>query len=186
MPPRNWPSGETLKLEEANPDFASAGHDCGPPHCESEHGYNGWSPIGSSLGLRAPRSIGATSTTLSVKSGPSGAQIQLRHFNLCEQHTPCARGSEEPWDCSKPSPPHGRGSVPGELVDSKVDRIRYGVEGPQRVCAVTRRRFPVGASPTRQLLQPEATGAVMEVTKWLKPSDSGSRIGDRASVQAAT
>ena len=26
----------------------------------------------------------------------------------------------------------------------------------------------------------------MEVTKWLKPSDSGSRIGDRASVQAAT
>jgi hypothetical protein len=35
-------------------------------------------------------------------------------------------------------------------------------------------------------LQPEATGAVMEVAKWLKPSDSGSRIGDRASVQAAT
>ena len=28
-------------------------------------------------------------------------------------------------------------------------------------------------------LQPEATGAVMEETKWLKPSDSGSRIGDR-------
>ncbi len=26
----------------------------------------------------------------------------------------------------------------------------------------------------------------MEETKWLKPSDSGSRIGDRASVQAAT
>src|SRR5580700_2616629 len=37
------------------------------------------------------------------------------------------------------------------------------------VCAVTRRRFPVGASPTRQPLQPEATGAVMEETKWLKP-----------------
>src|SRR5438093_3119180 len=37
-------------------------------------------------------------------------------------------------------------------------------------CAVKRRRFPVGASPTRQPLQPEATGAVMEVTKWLKPS----------------
>jgi hypothetical protein len=28
-------------------------------------------------------------------------------------------------------------------------------------CAVERRRFPVGASPTRQPLQPEATGAVM-------------------------
>src|SRR5215467_16311879 len=35
-------------------------------------------------------------------------------------------------------------------------------------------------------LQPEAIGAVMEVTKWLKPSSSVSRIGDSASVQAAT
>ena len=59
-------------------------------------------------------------------------------------------------------------------------------EGPLWVCAVTRRRFPVGASPTRQPLQPEATGAGMEETKCLKPSGSGSRIGDRASVQAAT
>jgi hypothetical protein len=52
--------------------------------------------------------------------------------------------------------------------------------------AVQRRRFPVGASPTRQSLQPEAIGAVMEETKWLKPSISVSRIGDSASVQAAT
>jgi hypothetical protein len=44
----------------------------------------------------------------------------------------------------------------------------------------------VGASPTRQPLQPEATGAVMEATKWLKPLVSVSRIGDSASVQAAT
>src|SRR6266566_874245 len=57
---------------------------------------------------------------------------------------------------------------------------------PRRVCAVTRRRFSVGASPTRQPLQPEAIGAVMEVTKWLKPSISVSRIGDSASVRAAT
>src|SRR5450759_2718594 len=42
-------------------------------------------------------------------------------------------------------------------------------------CIGERRRFPVGENPTRQLLQPEATGAVMEVTKWLKPSDSVSR-----------
>ena len=49
-----------------------------------------------------------------------------------------------------------------------------------------RRHFPVGANPTRQPLQPEATGAVMEATKWLKPSVSVSRIGDSASVQAAT
>src|SRR5205807_3858080 len=53
-------------------------------------------------------------------------------------------------------------------------------------CAVKRRRFPVGANPTRQPLQPEATGAVMEETKWLKPSVSVSRIGDSASVQAVT
>ena len=30
----------------------------------------------------------------------------------------------------------------------------------------------MGASPTRQPLQPEAIGAVIEVTKWLKPSIS--------------
>jgi hypothetical protein len=41
-------------------------------------------------------------------------------------------------------------------------------------------------APTRQPLRPEAIGAVMEVTKWLKPSISVSRIGDSASVQAAT
>src|SRR6266852_1732344 len=50
----------------------------------------------------------------------------------------------------------------------------------------TRRRFPVGASPTRKTLQPEATGTVMELTKWLKPLVSVSQIGDRASVQAVT
>jgi hypothetical protein len=38
------------------------------------------------------------------------------------------------------------------------------------VCAVIRRRFSVGESPTRQMLQPEVVGAAMEVTKWLKPS----------------
>jgi hypothetical protein len=37
------------------------------------------------------------------------------------------------------------------------------------VCAVKRWRFPAGVSPARQPLQPEATGAAMEVTKWLKP-----------------
>src|SRR5262245_1295157 len=54
------------------------------------------------------------------------------------------------------------------------------------VCAVIRRRFPVGASPTRRTLQPEATGAAREVTRWLKPSDSVSRIGGSGSVQGAT
>src|SRR4029077_6707076 len=41
-------------------------------------------------------------------------------------------------------------------------------------------------APPGDSLQPEATGAGMEETKCLKPSGSGSRIGDRASVQAAT
>src|SRR6266568_2271039 len=53
---------------------------------------------------------------------------------------------------------------------------------PFLACAVQRRRFPVGENPTRQSLQPEAIGAVMEVTKWLKPSISVSRIGDSAIV----
>src|SRR6266851_5542118 len=64
--------------------------------------------------------------------------------------------------------------------------VQLQTRRPLRVCAVQRRRFPVGARPTRQTLQPEATGAAMEVTKWLKPSDSASRIGDGASVQAVT
>src|ERR1700726_1442504 len=41
-------------------------------------------------------------------------------------------------------------------------------------------------APPGDSLQPEATGAGMEETKCLNPSDSGSRIGDRARVQAAT
>src|ERR1700732_5063333 len=43
-----------------------------------------------------------------------------------------------------------------------------------------------GCKPHPATLQPEATGAATEVTNWLKPSDSVSRIGDSASVQAAT
>ena len=55
------------------------------------------------------------------------------------------------------------------MVGNTADATKRA-PGGEWVCAVERRRFPVGASPTRQLLQPEATGAVMEVTKWLKPS----------------
>ena len=49
-------------------------------------------------------------------------------------------------------------------------RLSCPRERPLWVCAVTRRRFPVGARPTRQSLQPEATGAAMQETNWLKPS----------------
>src|SRR6266849_1934793 len=71
-------------------------------------------------------------------------------------------------------------------ASGSFDTCRRTLNVRLSACAVTRRRFPVGASPTRQPLQPEAIGAVMEVTKWLKPSISVSRIGDSASVQAAT
>src|ERR1700724_3444822 len=60
-----------------------------------------------------------------------------------------------------------------EQVNCVVSSVHQAC--PLYPCAVTRRRFPVGANPTRRTLQPEATGAVMEVTKWLKPSDSVSR-----------
>ena len=67
-----------------------------------------------------------------------------------------------------------------------IYRFRYNWSDQAYVgvmaCAVKRRRFPVGARPTRQPLQPEATGAVMEVTKWLKPSDSVSRYTVTARV----
>ena len=67
---------------------------------------------------------------------------------------------------------------------------RYGCLAPlgatpfcplQTGCSV--RRVKGGAfqrvqAPARQGLQPEATGAGMEVTKCLKPSDSASRFGD--------
>src|ERR1700686_4737927 len=51
-------------------------------------------------------------------------------------------------------------------------------------CAPWKGRFPVGASPTRQPLQPEAIGAVTEVTKWLKPSISRTSSGHGAPLIA--
>ena len=72
------------------------------------------------------------------------------------------------------------------LLDEQIFSERLRPRFLLLACAVQRRRFPVGESPSRQPLQPEAIGAVMEVTKWLKPSISVSRIGDSASVQAAT
>jgi hypothetical protein len=51
-----------------------------------------------------------------------------------------------------------------------VSHLAIPNERPLMACAVKGNAFPVGESPTRRTLQPEATGAVMEVTKWLKPS----------------
>jgi hypothetical protein len=69
-------------------------------------------------------------------------------------------------------------------------RLQTGRECPLLACAVQRRRFPVGENPTRQRLQPEATGAAMEETKWLKPSDTRAppdeRGGNRQTKPTAT
>ena len=58
-------------------------------------------------------------------------------------------------------------------------------KGLLSACAVKGGAFQWVRDPPGQTLQPEATGAGMEVTKCLKPLDSR-RVGDGASVQAAT
>jgi hypothetical protein len=57
--------------------------------------------------------------------------------------------------------------VPGHprATEGMCITAETGPACPSWVCAVERRRFPVGASPTRRPLQPEAAGAAMEVTK---------------------
>src|ERR1700738_269485 len=70
------------------------------------------------------------------------------------------------------------GTVPGAQGNSRPYRETIN-QCPLMACAV---KTPVGARPTRQPLQPEATGAVMEATKWLKPSDSVSRYKVTARV----
>ena len=53
------------------------------------------------------------------------------------------------------------------LGSSRLRSIQY-LERQLLACAVEKAAlFQWGASPTRQPLQPEAIGAVMEVTKWL-------------------
>jgi hypothetical protein len=75
-------------------------------------------------------------------------------------------------------------SVNAELRGSLAQRHTRHSAGSLLLLGVRRerRRFPVGARPTRQALQPDATGAVMEETKWLKPSVRVSRIGEHECV----
>src|SRR6516164_9438594 len=63
--------------------------------------------------------------------------------------------------------------------DRGKERLQWGVRRDKGA-------FQWVQAPPGDSLQPEAIGAVMEVTKWLKPSISVSRFGDSASVQAAT
>ena len=87
---------------------------------------------------------------------------------------------------SSTGPPHFRCSISDKIANGRIVLRRpaqmvrprrtgrgtswvlaalFVVTGPVLACAVDRRRFPVGARPTRRTLQPEATGAAMEVTK---------------------
>src|ERR1700720_3169854 len=53
-------------------------------------------------------------------------------------------------------------------------------------CAVTRRRFPVGASPTRRFAPAGSNRSSHGGNEMAEAFDKRSRLGDRARVQAAT
>jgi len=59
------------------------------------------------------------------------------------------------YGCATKAPPDERGG-------NGYARPNATAPHSYSTCAVRRRRFPVGESPTRRTLQPEATGAVME------------------------
>ena len=85
----------------------------------------------------------------------------------------CLTPPQAPHDRQRaPHSPFDLLTAPSPIHTQRVDLTRSPShrEWPLFACPVRRRRFPVGASPTRRTLQPEATGAVMEATKWLKPS----------------
>ena len=74
-------------------------------------------------------------------------------------------------------------------IEPVLHKMRSGDLIPMAVFHVRRDKaalFQWVQGPPGDSLQPEATGAGMEVTKCLKPPDSGHEVGDRASVQAAT
>ena len=60
---------------------------------------------------------------------------------------------------------------PGHLLLALLSRTETDGERQQRACAVKGGAFQWVRVPPGETLQPEATGAVMEVTKWLKPSE---------------
>ena len=63
----------------------------------------------------------------------------------------------------------------GKTKEAAIVKDRFG-------CAPCKAALSSGCKPHPvNSLPPEAIGAVMEVTKWLKPSISVSRIGDSAS-----
>jgi len=125
-------------------------------------------PIGASVVWSATITAQAASAARSLGKQSTAAKRWSWRAGLGSSRYQTFRRSAMPCQASRRA--HGLGSAWVRLGHSTMSD-----QCPDYPCAVTRRRFPVGANPTRRTLQPEATGAAMEVTKWLKPSDSVSR-----------
>ena len=112
----------------------------------------------------------------SVITLPRATKCRPRTRNLHPQHvqTPKHDGETanltnvEDVACRAPPGAHCAPRTPAFLPNL---RLRHGdPQRPLNVCAVKGGAFQWVQDPPGQTLQPEATGAVMEVTKWLKPS----------------
>ena len=101
--------------------------------------------------IRASNKVGGTIAMLQINETPVVGAVRGSEMHIAR--------SDAPEDRATASSLQGR-----FIITIPVDHVYVG-ERLRRVCAVIRRRFSVGASPTRQPLQPEATGAVMEATK---------------------
>jgi hypothetical protein len=163
---------------------------------------------------RAQRSP-ACSHPVAQLAGPAGVvtwqaheqQGESRRIEVCQPEVMCQlkmRGFKSPhthcgWcpkiACQVPvmssgtmMMSHGRTPPTKTTSDARTD-FRRGEPGRRSAIHVRREKaahFQWVQAPPGKSLQPEATGAGMEVTKCLKPSDNGRTVGDRASVQAAT
>jgi hypothetical protein len=133
---------------------------------EAEANPHGLSQIST---LRLEMRMAETDDNLHRKIVFGGARVIAWFLSIVSRIQ--RKGARENWgnsrftNASRCETPSNR-SRAARLGCRKAD----GDQGRLGVCAVQRRRFPVGASPTRQMLQPEATGATVEVTKRLKPS----------------
>jgi len=67
-----------------------------------------------------------------------------------------------------------------QTLKNSYDRQQRGVRREKAALSSGCKSHPA------KMLQPEVVGAVMEVTKWLKPSMQRITSGDPASVQAVT
>jgi hypothetical protein len=117
----------------------------------------------------------SNSTASGVQNQPRGFHCNTTAqtlFRACQCENSSSMTSVECWawrsegqDCA------ACGSR--SIAFNAVDRFPPPLRPPQRphyVCAVSKAALSSGCKAHWQPLQPEATEAVMEVTKWLKPS----------------